>query len=355
MKAAMMEGPKQFVIKDVPEPPLGKSDVLIRVHACAICGSDLTMYKLGVRDRILGHEFSGEIVDKGEEIKDWRIGDRVVIEPSIVCGECYYCRKHQYNLCSSLGYTGLSTDGGFAEFARVPAYQLHHLPAELSYEQGALIEPLAAALRGVKLSRLEPGDSAAVFGCGIIGLFTMLWARNSGAAKIIATDVVEPRIDAGKSLADFVLNPTKSNVVEEITKLTDNVGPRIAYECSGSTEAQLQAINVVQKGGRVILLGIAYEPAAVMLISLTTKEIEVKGSVGYSSLRGIGEFPTAIESLRSKEIDTKKLPLLTVSLRDIGRAFEASLHGDVAKAIVIPKFNIKSARNGRTDEGRLHG
>jgi (R,R)-butanediol dehydrogenase/meso-butanediol dehydrogenase/diacetyl reductase len=336
MKAAVMEGPKQFVIKDMPKPSPDKSEVLIRVHACAVCGSDLTMYKLGVGDRVFGHEFSGDIVELGQDVKNWSIGDRVVIEPSIVCGECYWCKKQQYNLCSSLGYTGLSTDGAFAEFVKVPAYQLHRLPEELSYEQGALVEPLAVALRGTQLSDLKPGDSVAVFGCGAVGLFAMLWARHSGAGKIIATDVIEPRRKAANKLADFVLNPAETNVVEEITKLTDGIGPRIVYECSGSTDAQLQAINSVQKGGQVTLLGIGYEPTPVMFISLTTKEITVKGSLGYSSLMGKGEFPTAIESLRSKNIDIKNIPILTVSLEDIGKAFEASLHGETAKAIVLP-------------------
>jgi (R,R)-butanediol dehydrogenase/meso-butanediol dehydrogenase/diacetyl reductase len=336
MKAAVMEGPKQFVIKDMPKPSPDKSEVLVRVHACAVCGSDLTMYKLGVGDRIFGHEFSGEIVEVGGDVKHWNIGDRVVIEPSIVCRECYWCKKHQYNLCSALGYTGLSTDGAFAEFAKVPAYQLHSLPDELSYELGAVIEPLAVALRGVQLSELKPGDSIAVFGCGAVGLFTMLWARQRGAAKIIATDIIEPRLKAASKLADFVLNPAEGNVIEEITKLTDGIGPRIVYECSGSTDAQLQAINSVQKGGQVILLGIGYEPTPVMFISLTTKEITLKGSLGYSSLTGKGEFPTAIESLKSKNIDTKNIPVLTVNLDNIGKAFEASLNGQTAKAIVLP-------------------
>ncbi len=336
MKAAVMEGPKQFVIKDMPKPSPDKSEVLIRVRACAVCGSDLTMYKLGVGDRVFGHEFSGDIVELGQGVKNWSVGDRVVIEPSIVCGECYWCKKQQYNLCSSLGYTGLSTDGGFAEFAKVPAYQLHRLPDELSYEQGSLIEPLAVALRGVQLSELEQGDSIAVFGCGAVGLFAILWARRLGAGRIIATDIVEPRRKAAGKLADFVLDSAQTNLGEEITKLTDGMGPRIVYECSGSKDAQLQAIDTVQKGGQVILLGIGYEPTPVMFISMTTKEITVKGSLGYSSLAGKGEFPTTIESLKSKKIDIKDIPVLTVSLDNIGKAFEASLHGDTAKAIVLP-------------------
>jgi (R,R)-butanediol dehydrogenase/meso-butanediol dehydrogenase/diacetyl reductase len=336
MKAAVMEGPKQFVIRDMPKPSPDKAEVLVRVRACAVCGSDLTMYKLGVGDRVFGHEFSGDIIELGQGVKNWSVGDRVVIEPSIVCGECYWCKKQQYNLCSSLGYTGLSTDGGFAEFAKVPAYQLHRLPDELSYEQGSLIEPLAVALRGVQLSELEQGDSIAVFGCGAVGLFAILWARRLGAGRIIATDIVEPRRKAAGKLADFVLDSAQTNLGEEITKVTDGMGPRIVYECSGSKDAQLQAINAVQKGGQVILLGIGYEPTPVMFISVTTKEITVKGSLGYSSVAGKGEFPTTIESLKSKKIDIKDIPVLTVNLDNIGKAFEASLHGDTAKAIVLP-------------------
>ena len=336
MKAAFLTGPKQFIIKDVPKPTPDKSEVLVKVKACAICGSDLTMYKYGVPDRIFGHEFAGEVVEIGADVKKWKAGDRVVIEPQIACGECYFCKQNRQNLCLSGGFTGLTIDGALAEFVKFPAYQLHRLPDEISYEHGAMIEPMAVALRGVQVSNMRFGDSVAVFGLGAIGLFSAVWAKALGADKIIATEVVEARIKAGKKLVDVVLNPTTVNPVEEIAKLTDNIGPRIIYECTGDATAQNQAIEAVQRGGKVILLGMGYEPTPCMFLLVSTKEVTIKGSVAYASLSGFGEFPTVIQALKSNKVDISSIPILKVGLNDVGEAFEASLHGDVAKAIVVP-------------------
>ena len=335
MKAAIMEGPKQFVIKDLPKPSPGQSEVIVRTRACAVCGSDLTVYKLGIPDRILGHEFSGDIVELGDGVKDWKTGDRVVIEPQLSCGECHWCQTKQFNLCDSLEYTGLATDGGFAEFVRVPAYQLHRLPDNISYEQGALMEPLAVAIRGVRLSQIKPGDCVAVFGCGSIGLFTMLWARKMSAKKIIALDVVTARAEKARQLADNILNPAEITASEEIIKLTNNIGADVIFECSGNSQAQQEAIESVRKGGQIVLLGIGYEPAPIMFMQLTMKEIGLKGSLGYSSSSDDSEFLTAINTVASGDIDITRVPSTTFNLDSIGKAFEQSLHGDVAKAIVL--------------------
>ncbi|MEN6522738.1 MAG: alcohol dehydrogenase catalytic domain-containing protein, partial [Anaerolineaceae bacterium] len=176
MKAAFMDRPEHFFVKDIPVPELEENEVLIKVRACGICGSDLSLYKMGMEDRILGHEFSGDIVDTGAGVTGWKPGDRVVVEPSLVCWECYWCKHGQFHLCPSLGFTGIMADGGFAEYVKVPSYQLHHLPDEVSYVQGALVEPLSVSLHGVMTSIMRPGDTVAVFGCGIIGLTTLLWA-----------------------------------------------------------------------------------------------------------------------------------------------------------------------------------
>jgi threonine dehydrogenase-like Zn-dependent dehydrogenase len=336
MKAVLMEGPKRFGVKEVPQPEPDAQDVIVRVRACAVCGSDLTLYKMGVEDRILGHEFSGEVAAVGEQVRGWRTGDRVVVEPSIVCRTCYWCQKKQYNLCNSLGYTGLAADGGLAEFVKVPAYQLHRLPDELSFAQGALIEPLAVAIRGVEFSALNPDDTIAVFGCGAIGLFTMLWARYKEAHRIIATDVVKARIQAAQQLADHVFNAAEVDITAEILKMTDDRGPEVVFECSGNAQAQIQAVNAVQKGGRIILLGIGYETSPLMFSELTMKEISIKGSLGYSSLNHQGEFPMAMQAVKSGAIDLRKIPTQLFRLEETQKAFEALSDGEIAKAIILP-------------------
>jgi (R,R)-butanediol dehydrogenase/meso-butanediol dehydrogenase/diacetyl reductase len=333
MKAAVLEGPKKLVIKDVPMPTIDKSEVLIKVHACGICGSDLPVFKLGpFRERqILGHEFTGTIVELGQGVKNWEIGHRVVVDPIIPCGECYWCKKHQYNICSVFAVTGVTTDGAYAEYVKVPAYQLYRIPDEVGFAEGTLFQPMSGAQHAVRISNMQLGDTVAVFGAGTIGLFAMLWAKALGAEKVIAVEVVERRIAVAKTIADVVLNPTKSNVVEEIQKLTDDIGPHAVIECSGNTQAQSQALDVVRKGGCVVLYGVSHEPTPVNFLSTTTREITIKGGLASQ-----GAYPLSIQAVKSKKIDTSGIPIMKVGLNDIERGFEACLSGEEVKVVVIP-------------------
>jgi len=335
MKAAFMEGPEQFTVRECPVPSPSDNEVLIKVRACSVCGSDLTMYKMGMTDRILGHEFSGEIAGVGPGVKGWKPGDRVTIEPQLICGECHWCRTGHYNLCDSLQYTGLATDGGFAEYAIVPQYQLHRLPDTVSFEEGALMEPLAVSLRGVRRSGMKPGDAVAVFGCGAIGLFTILWAGHFQTGMIIASDVSAPRLEAAAKLADHTFNPTGGTLAEEIAELTGGLGADIVFECSGSSQAQTDAVDSVRKGGTVLLLGIGYESTPVPLMQLTMREVEMKGSLGYLSLSDEGEFSRALEAAASGSIDLSGIPFGTYTLDEVGKAFAASHHAETPKAIVV--------------------
>lgn len=336
MKAAFMDGPEHFVIRDVDVPVPGEKEVLIRVRACGICGSDLGLYKAGMEDRILGHEFSGDIVEIGPGVSGWKPSDRVVAEPLLVCGECAWCKRGQFELCSSLGFTGLMEDGAFAEYVKVPSRQLYRLPDEVSYLQGALVEPLSVSLHGVLNSIMRPGDAVAVSGCGIIGLFALLWARTLGAGRLIATEVAEARIAVAHKLADVVLNPTQVNLMQEFERLTDDLGPRVIFECSGNPTAQCEAIDLVQRGGQVVLLGIGYDPVPINLMIVSTKEVSIKGSVAYSSQNGMGEFPMTLQFLKDRRIDPEQVPLTTLSLEQIGAGFKAAKAGEYAKVIIMP-------------------
>ncbi len=340
MKAAVLVGPQKIEIKDVPYLKPGPGEVVVRVRACAVCGSDLAIFMwgpgvLGVEQRIMGHEFSGDIAEIGEGVEIWNVGDRVVVEPTVACLKCYYCTRHQYNLCLSGGSNGIVIDGAFAEFVKVPAYQLHRLPAEVSYVEGALIEPLAVALHGIWRSGMKPGDTVAVLGAGPIGLLTMLWAREGGAGKVFATEVAESRLANAKLLADFVLNPSQTDIVSEIIAQTDGLGPDIVFECSGNTEAQVQAITLVRKGGRVVVLGVGHENTSLPSYLLLTREITIIGSNAYASLLGNGEFPKCIDFVRSKRIDLSCISTTKIHLDDIvEKGFIGSTEDRGGKVIV---------------------
>ncbi len=336
MKATFMTGPESCEIRDIPTPKPGEKEVLIRVRACGICGSDIGLYKMGMEDRILGHEFSGDIAAVGAGVSGWKEGDRVVVEPLLPCWECYWCKHGKHNLCPYLGYTGIMDDGGFAEYVKVPVYQLHRLPDEVSYLQGALVEPLSVSLHGVLNSIMRPGDTVMVSGCGIIGLFALLWARTLGAGLMIASEVSEARIAAAEKLADVVLNPTQVDLAQEIGSLTNEVGPRVLFECSGVPTVQAEAINLVARGGQVVLLGVSYDLVPVSLMDITTRGISVIGSIAYSSLDGEGEFPMTLEFLRTKRINPEIVPLTTMPLEQIGEGFKAAKAGKYAKVVIIP-------------------
>ncbi len=335
MKAAVLVGPRTMKVKEVLYPKPGPGEVVIRVHACAICGSDIAIFEWGpavlgegVEQRIMGHEFSGDIAEVGVGVGGWNVGDRVVAEPTVACLKCHYCTRGQHNRCLTGGSDGIVIDGAFAEYVKVPAYQLHRLPDEVSYAEGALIEPLAVTLHGMWSSGMEPGDSAAVLGAGPIGLMTMLWARAGGAGKVFATEVAESRLAYAKVLADVALNPSQTDIIGEIVAQTNGLGPDVVFECSGNAAAQVQALTLVRKGGRVVILGLGHEDTPIPSWIVLTKEITITGAYAYASLAGDGEFPKCIEFVRSKRIDLSRIPTTHIRLDDIAeKGFTGSVEG----------------------------
>ncbi len=338
MKAAVLEGPEKITVRELPKPKPGKAEVLINVRCCGICGSDLGIYKAGFGDGlVMGHEFSGDIVEVGEGIKDWAIGDRVVADPNLMCGECYWCKRQQYNRCNSWGSTGITSDGGFAEFVKVPEYQLHKLPEEVTYEEGALVEPLSVTLRAVWMSQLKPGAEVAVFGCGSLGMLVALWARAAGADRIYATEVAGPKIAVAERLAHVVINPEEEDPVNRITELTGGVGPDIVFECSGNASAEVQALDVVRKGGQVIMLGMPHEPTPLNVLTLCMKEITIKGILAYNSVFGEGEFTTSINFLKAGRFDVNPVVTSKIPLDDIvEKGFSKISTGEEIKVLVMP-------------------
>jgi (R,R)-butanediol dehydrogenase / meso-butanediol dehydrogenase / diacetyl reductase len=340
MKAAVLLGPGAIVVKDVPEPKAGKGEVVIRVHTCGICGGDLGFYVNGMGQgaevqRILGHEFSGDVVEVGPDVEEWKDGDRVVVEPMLVCWNCYYCRRHEYSLCPSLGFTGIDIDGGFAEFVRVPAYQLHRLPDEVSYDEGAMVEPMAVGLHALWRSGLKLGDTTAVLGAGPIGLLVMEWAKLAGSSKVLATEVSTFRVAVAEKVADVVLNARDTDIVKEISGLTNGLGPDIVFECTGNSDAEVQAMALARRGGRVIVLGMPHKDAT-LSFALFLKEISVSGGFAYASLLGAGEFATCLEFLKSKKIDPfRVVPTTKVHLEDIvDKGFKRALLAEEGKVLV---------------------
>lgn len=336
MRAAVLEGPRHMVIRSVPEPRAREGEVVVRVRTCGICGSDLYLYEKGFGSlhRIMGHEFSGDIVSAGEGVEGWKAGDRVAIEPTMPCGRCPPCLRQRRNLCSSLKFTGIERDGGFAEYVAVPAYQLHRIPDKMTYEQAALAEPMAVALHAVSRGDIQRGDRVAVLGAGPIGLLVMEWARAAGAGRIIATEVAESRIATARKLSDEILNPVHEDVVEKIRESTDGLGPDVVFECTGSSTAEVQSMMLAKKGGRVVLVGAPHGETSVPL-GLFLGEITVTGAFAYASLEGLSEFAMCLDSLESGKMDVSKIPTTTIPLEDIVEMGFQNTDG-TGKVLVIP-------------------
>ena len=245
MKAARLKGPRDIVLEEIPVPEISDDEVLVEVKYCGICGTDLHAFQapgfLPV-GTFLGHEFSGVLAKVGNKVEGWKPGDRVVVVPAYSCGECYACKHGFPEICErtmeSIGcFTDEGMPGGFTKFVRVPIPQrrLYSLPEEVSFEEGALVEPLATSLHAVRISAFSPGDQAMVLGAGAIGLGVISFLKNAGAGLIIATEVNAKRAELANKLgADHVFNPQKvSNLQEEVLRITNGLGVNQVFDCSG--------------------------------------------------------------------------------------------------------------------------
>jgi len=334
MRAAVLEEARKFVIREVPEPVPDKDEALLKVRYCGICGSDLHLYKHGMKRRILGHEVSGDIVELGSDVEEWRVGDRVTIDPHTICYNCYWCKIGKTELCERPGVTGVDRDGGFATYVKVKSHQLHKLPDELTYEQGTLIEPLSVVLHGVRLSEIKVGDTVAVLGLGPLGQLAARLAKASGAKAVYAADVNKSRIDLARNVVDEAINSNEVDSTERILELTNDMGPDIVFECSGNVAASQQSITLPKRGGTLVVIGICFEPIEVSpFLDLVFKQLTIKGSF-HSSL---SDFVQALDIIKSKTIEVDSLITSKIPLEDIEeKGFEAALGAEGGKILVRP-------------------
>jgi len=329
-------------LEDVEISELGPEDVLVEVKATALCGTDLHIYEwstwaqnAGIEPPlIMGHEFSGEIVEVGDAVVDLIPGDYVAGETHIPCGKCYQCRNGQQHICGNLRIFGVHTNGCFGEYTKIPAICARKIPASIPPEIGAVLEPLGTALR-TSLEIKVSGKNVAVIGCGPIGLFVVASSRAMGAATIIATDVVNERLQLSKELgADASLNPTKEDMVDEILKMTKGVGVDAFIDASGSVEAIKQGFKSLRKGGEVALIGLPSEPIELNLgPDIVFKEAKIFGIHGREMFRTW----TKMENMLDKGLFNID-PVIThvKPLSEFEEAFELIKSGKGCKVILEP-------------------
>jgi 2-desacetyl-2-hydroxyethyl bacteriochlorophyllide A dehydrogenase len=331
MRAAIVEGKRKFLVKEVPEPVLDKDEVLIKVQYCGICGSDLHVFKeaAGVG---FGHEYSGDIVGMGSEVKGWRMGERVAVEPAAPCDECFWCRRGEWGLCEQYFVALVEYKGAFATYAKAKHYRLHKLPKEMGYEEGAIIEPTTCALHAIKVAGMQKDDVVAVLGLGPIGQLVARVAKVFGARAIYATEISKSRIELARGAVDEIINPTQTNPVERILELTGGRGPDIVFECAGAVATTQESIALVRKGGTVVIVAICFETVELPVSNINLRGLTVKGSMCFSP----SEYATALNLIKDKKIDVAPLLQIKMPLDKINEAFEMSLRGEGGKILIKP-------------------
>ena len=311
MRAAVLHKPLDLRVEMVDVPQVGAGDVLVRMRRVGICGSDVHFYLRGrigsfvvEKPLILGHECSGEVAEVGEEVTNVEIGQKVVVEPGFTCGICEYCRSGRYNLCPDVRFYGTPPyDGTFAEYALAPAENVYPMPDKMTYEEGAMIEPLAVGLMATKRGKVSVHDSVAIFGAGPIGLLSLQAARSHGVIETFVVDIIDYRLDYALKLgAGTVINASKEDAAETIMKKTRGRGVDVVIEASGAPEAVKQALDVVKPGGRIVFVGYPPTEVPISIDKILIKELDILGVHRYANV-----FPTAIKLVSSGKIDVKSL------------------------------------------------
>lgn len=339
MKALVYKGPKTLAVEEAPLPKFGEFDVLVRVRACGICGSDTHGYLGGTGRRapgvIMGHEFAGQVEAVGSKVAGWNKGDRVVVQPSIFCGECYYCKQGKEHMCVNKKFLGVfDRDGAMTEFVSVPAKLLYKMPDDMSYVDGALIEPLAVAKCAVDKAGDVSGKNVLVVGSGTIGLLIVSVLKARGAGKIIVSDLSRNRLEFAKKVgANYVFNPLDVDVVSEIKNVTEGFGADISLEAVGADAPVKTAIDCLRLGGCCVWVGNSKREIVLDMQSIVTREITIYGTYTYSHK----EFGNTIYEMADMGIKTDLLVGKLLPIEDAPAMFEylAAGNDDLVKTEIV--------------------
>ncbi len=322
MRAAVVTGPRSFAIRELEAPAPGPGEAVVRVRACGICGSDLHFYRgdfPAMPDLVMGHEIAGEVAAVGEGVSNVRPGDRVAVEPLIVCGRCAYCRSGSYQLCPERKLLGTFAPGGFADYVRIPAAMLYRLPDGVPFELGALVEPVAVAVHGLRLVRFEGGERVLILGGGTIGLVSAATAFALGAADVTVTARHEHQRRAAEVLGARALD---ANDASAVSAFAGTAPPDVVVETVGGRADTLnQAVQLVRAGGRVSLLGLFTGPVSLNATLFLLKEALVVGSITYGRPGLHSDFEVAVDIVRRMRDRLARLITHRVPLERIGEGF----------------------------------
>ncbi len=343
MKALVLDEYNKLNYRDFPDPVIEPNEVLIRVKACGICGSDVHGMDGSTGRRkppiIMGHEASGIIERMGADVSGWKIGDRVTFDSTIYPLDDWYTRKGHYNLSDNRKVLGVSPGyyrkhGAFAEFVSVPAHILYKIPDDVTFEQAAMVEPVAVAAHAVNISKIQPGQSATVVGAGMVGMFVVNMLKIAGAHPIIAIDLDEQKLELSKDFgATHTIKSTSENLSETIKRLTKDRGADFGFEVVGISETVNICINSLRKGGTAVLVGNLKPEITIPLQKVVTTELSLLGSCAIN-----GEYELVLDLMASGKINVDKMISAVAPLSE-GASWFNRLYNkepELYKVILIP-------------------
>lgn len=349
MKALVATAAGKYELQNVPVPSVGESDILVRVEACGICAGDIKASHGTARfwggdgmpgfckpPFIPGHEFFGTIVEMGEKAdSNFKVGDRIVSEQIVPCGECYYCKRGLYWLCDPHDVFGFKNylNGGMAEYVRLPKNAInYHVPAGFSLEEAVLIEPLACAFHGVEQGNIGPEDTIVLAGAGTLGLGMVSAISAIPHKRLIVLDMIDSRLSLAKEFgADVILNPRTQDAVSECLRLTDNVGCDVYIEATGHPSAVQQGLDIIRKGGNFVEFSVMSGTSTIdWSIIGDAKEITIRGSQLSPYC-----YPKVIQAIQEKRIHTDQMITHKFRLEDWEEAYRVAQTKEARKVIFV--------------------
>ncbi|MFM7014446.1 MAG: zinc-dependent dehydrogenase [Actinomycetota bacterium] len=346
MKAAIYRGPQDLKVEEVDKPTAGAGEVLLKIHACATCGTDAKIYNHGhprlEPPQIIGHEIAGEVIEVGQNVNSVKVGDRVQVIAAIPCGECWACVAGKMTICPNQLSMGYQFPGGFAEFMVVPnevvkVEGLNHIPENVTYEEASVVEPLACALNAQELVRVGEGDEVLVMGAGPIGCLHVRLARALGAKKVFLADINGGRLKLSADVVgpDRAIDMSTENLADIVKAETDGKGPSVIITAAPSGAAQEMAIDMVRPGGRISFFGGLPKDKPIIQADSNLvhyKEIMLMGANGSSPQHN----KMALDLIASGKVKVSDLITTRVGLDEVVRGIEAVLSGEAIKVVVLP-------------------
>jgi L-iditol 2-dehydrogenase len=338
MRVAMYYSNKDIRVEEVPTPTIGPGELLLRVEASGVCGSDvMEWYRIKRAPLVLGHEIAGEVVEVGEDVDRYKKGDRIVASHHVPCNTCRYCLSGHHTVCDTLRRTNFDP-GGFAEYVRLPAINVDRgvylIPDEVSFEEATLTEPLACVFRAQRIAGLKPGENVLVIGSGISGLLHIQLARAMGAGRIVATDISEARLEAAVTFGASAVIHARKDVPYELRQANDGWLADKVLVCTGAEKANLQALESVERGGTVMFFA-PTDPGVKLPISVNELFFRNDITLTTSYAGSPADHITAMELIRAGRVNAKKMITNRFGLSNTSKGFQLVAEAQRSIKVVI--------------------